>query len=80
MQTCAALDYIHRRQIIHRDLKPENIMLTGNGGNVKLIDFGYSDTDSYAVLKQPAGTRRTPHRNRRLDRQQTHGPTSTLLG
>ena len=58
LQTCAALDYIHRRQIIHRDLKPENIMLTGNGGNVKLIDFGYSDTDSYAVLKQPAGTRR----------------------
>lgn len=31
-------------------------MLTGNGGNVKLIDFGFSDADSYAVLKQPAGT------------------------
>ena len=58
LQTCKALEYIHSRQIIHRDLKPENIMLTGNGGNVKLIDFGYSDTDSYAVLKQPAGTRR----------------------
>lgn len=58
LQTCKALEYIHRRQIIHRDLKPENIMLTGNGGNVKLIDFGYSDADSYAVLKQPAGTRR----------------------
>lgn len=57
LQTCEALSYIHSRQIIHRDLKPENIMLTDNGGNVKLIDFGYSDTDSYTVLKQPAGTR-----------------------
>lgn len=57
-QVCDALSYIHGRQIIHRDLKPENIMITANGGNVKLIDFGYSDTDSYAVLKQPAGTRR----------------------
>ena len=57
-QVCDALSYIHGRQIIHRDLKPENIMITANGGNVKLIDFGYSDADSYAVLKQPAGTRR----------------------
>ena len=55
-QTCGALTYIHGRQIIHRDLKPENIMITDNGGNVKLIDFGCSDADSYAVLKQPAGT------------------------
>ena len=58
LQVCDALAYIHERQVIHRDLKPENIMLTANGGNVKLIDFGYSDADSYAVLKQPAGTRR----------------------
>lgn len=58
LQVCDALVYIHERQVIHRDLKPENIMLTANGGNVKLIDFGYSDADSYAVLKQPAGTRR----------------------
>ena len=58
LQVCDALTYIHGRQVIHRDLKPENIMITANGGNVKLIDFGYSDADSYAVLKQPAGTRR----------------------
>ena len=41
---------------MHRDLKPENILITGNGENVKLIDFGLADSDSYAVLKQPAGT------------------------
>lgn len=58
LQLCEALSYIHHRQIIHRDLKPENIMLTDNGLHVKLIDFGLSDTDDYAILKNPAGTRK----------------------
>ena len=57
-ELCQALSYIHIKQIIHRDLKPENILITSNGRHVKLIDFGFSDTDSYAVLKEPAGTRR----------------------
>lgn len=56
LQICDALSYIHHRQIIHRDLKPENIMLTDNGQHVRLIDFGLSDTDDYAILKAPAGT------------------------
>lgn len=51
-----AIGYIHSKGIVHRDLKPENIMVTRNGENVKLIDFGLADTDSHAVLKQPAGT------------------------
>ena len=57
-QLADALSYLHARQIVHRDLKPENILITENGQNVKLIDFGLSDTDSYHILKQPAGTRR----------------------
>lgn len=57
-ELCQALSYIHAKQIIHRDLKPGNILITFNGRHVKLIDFGFSDTDSYAVLKEPAGTRR----------------------
>jgi serine/threonine protein kinase len=53
-----AMDYFHSKQIIHRDLKPSNILITNNGNNVKIIDFGLSDTDDYVVLKQAAGTRK----------------------
>ena len=51
-----AVGYIHSKGIVHRDLKPENIIITRNGENVKLIDFGLADSDSHAILKQPAGT------------------------
>lgn len=56
-EICEALDYMSRKQVYHRDLKPENIMVTHNGHNVKIIDFGLSDTDSYGSYKAPAGTR-----------------------
>ncbi len=55
-QLMDALEYMHNKQIIHRDLKPSNIMVTHNGQNVKLIDFGLSDSDSFCILKTPAGT------------------------
>ncbi len=51
-----AIGYLHKLQLTHRDLKPENIMITRNGQNVKIIDFGLSDADHYAIFKQPAGT------------------------
>lgn len=56
-ELCSALQYIHSKQIVHRDLKPGNILVTYNGNNVKLIDFGLSDCDDYDILKLPAGTR-----------------------
>lgn len=57
LELCDALEYLHRNQIIHWDLKPSNIMITRNGQNVKLIDFGLADADWYATFKNPAGTK-----------------------
>ena len=45
-QLLEAMEYIHGLQLVHNDLKSSNILITHNGQNVKLIDFGLSDTDS----------------------------------
>lgn len=50
--------YIHSKGIVHRDLKPGNIIVTHHGERIVLIDFGLADSDSYTILKQPAGTPR----------------------
>ena len=55
-EVLAAMSYYHSKQIIHRDLKPDNILITRNGHNVKIIDFGLADTDYHGVFKQPAGS------------------------
>lgn len=49
MQLLDAVEYLHARQLVHHDLKPGNILVTRNGENVKLIDFGLSDTDDSAT-------------------------------
>lgn len=56
MQMLEAMGHWHSRQIVHRDLKPSNVLVTRNGANVRVIDFGLADADQYAVLKEPAYT------------------------
>ncbi|MCQ2286529.1 MAG: serine/threonine protein kinase [Bacteroidales bacterium] len=55
-QLLSAMQYFHAKQIIHRDLKPSNILITYNGDNVKIIDFGLSDSDDFAIFKRNKGT------------------------
>ncbi len=55
-QIFSALEYVHGKQIVVRDLKPSNMIITNNGKHVKLLDFGLSDSDSYAIFKQSAGS------------------------
>lgn len=40
-----AMNYLHTCGLTHRDLKGDNILITHNGSNVKLIDFGLSEKD-----------------------------------
>ena len=51
-----AMDYFHRKQVVHQDLKPTNILITNDGNHVKIIDFGFSDSRRFAILKEPAYT------------------------
>jgi len=39
MQTCSAIDFLHRNGLMHRDIKPENLLITEDK-ILKLCDFG----------------------------------------
>lgn len=57
-QIASAIKYIHSKQIIHKDLKLSNILISHHGLYVKIIDFNLSDSDSFIILKNPAGSRK----------------------
>ncbi len=51
-----AMAYYHRKQVVHQDLKPSNILITHDGNHVRIIDFGFADSRSFTILKEPAYT------------------------
>ncbi len=56
LQLCDAVEFLHSHQVIHRDLKPLNVMISAVGEQVKVLDFGLSDSSRFTSFKQPAGT------------------------
>ena len=55
-QLFEAVGYFHSKQVVHKDLKPSNILVTNNGANIKILDFGFADRDADSELKLSAGT------------------------
>eukprot|EP00397_Hematodinium_sp_SG-2012_P016454 GEMP01016787.1.p1 GENE.GEMP01016787.1~~GEMP01016787.1.p1 ORF type:complete len:789 (+),score=146.47 GEMP01016787.1:30-2369(+) len=55
-QTLCGLAYVHSRNCLHRDLKTSNIFLRNKGSEVKLGDFGVSNTMEDAHCKSCVGT------------------------
>lgn len=52
-QIVDGVSYIHKINIVHRDLKPENLLLDHNK-NIKIVDFGLSNTFKEAELLKTA--------------------------
>ena len=40
-------EYLHAHHVLHLDLKPDNIMMTRIGHDLKLVDLGFSYTDTF---------------------------------
>jgi serine/threonine protein kinase len=58
-QIADGLDYIHSKKLIHRDIKPENILISMNGQQLKLSDFGLSKQISLRDTCSMSGTKGT---------------------
>jgi serine/threonine protein kinase len=52
------LQHCHSKNVVHRDLKPENMLMASPNDdvNIKICDFGFSETDSDNSLSGYMGT------------------------
>ncbi|KAJ2693395.1 Serine/threonine protein kinase, partial [Coemansia spiralis] len=47
LQLVSAISHCHKNGVYHRDIKPENVLVSRDGLNVKLIDFGLATGDEW---------------------------------
>lgn len=57
LQLAEALHCLHLNNILHKDIKLNNILVSRTTKNLKIIDFGLSDSEAYTFFKKSAGTK-----------------------